>query len=384
VRLSRIAAKPSREVDNSKPDGTNGGGPGNDVAEYEMGPPFVAAVKILGGMSHLRQRSMFGSPIEFGYEAAVGVLLLGVALKEDGQAECIRQMIEKTWTTDRASGFWPELTLALQTGFLACAPRFTQCCRVAAFRLPESDGQGGGAAVFIIEPQGIAGTMQKVIENILDFEEIARQVVTPARMALLEKQYEGPGFSDETVLDASAATSLLEAWDNTPLRPQNITVLKRDELRAELARFLPNAEIGIEADDAYACADRAWFEDQLWPWVSRRMTSAGAVYIKEKHDCDEFAERFRLYAGDPQLLQKDEADAAHTVFRVSVKISSGKQLNHVGDGNHACNLVRFSDGSWWFVEPQGCLAEDSTAAANMTSLEVAMNQGICEVIKVFE
>jgi hypothetical protein len=384
VRLSRIAISSANEAGGSKPEVANAGSVANEVAEYEMGPPFVATVRIVGGLSHLRQRSMFGNPIEFGYEAAVGVLLLDVTLKEEGQAERIRMMVEKPWKTDRENGFWPELTLALQTGFLACAPRFTQCCRLAAFRLPESEGQGGGAAVFIIEPQGIAGTIQKVIENILDFEEIARQVIGPARVALMEQHYEGPGFADEAALDASAAKVLLEGWDNTPLRPQDIVVMKREELRTELARLLPKAEIGIEADNVYACAGKEWFETQLWPWVSRRMTSAGAVYIKEKHDCDEFAERLRLYVTDQQLFKKDGLEAAHTVFRAFVKIALGKQLNHVPEGNHACNLVRFSDGTWWFVEPQGCLVEGDPAAASMTSLDAALNEGICEVVRVFE
>lgn len=165
-------------------------------------PAFDADISIVGAFSELDRgkRDGFVKPARFGFHAAVTAMLLNAPVTKDNEAEDIGRLLARSWDTSQTSGdtpFWPELTLAIQSGFRSFAPRCTHFCRFAAFRLGN-----GGAVVFFIEPIATSGTMRPLLEMVLQYPDLARdKICDPAVDALVEKDWSGPGFTDETPLE---------------------------------------------------------------------------------------------------------------------------------------------------------------------------------------
>jgi hypothetical protein len=193
---------------------------GKTGAKVEMStaqvPAFSARVSIKGTMTPGRdKRSLFGQAVEFEYSAAVTALLLNVILPEENRAAAISELLARAWDTGAKSEqgeFWPELTLGLQTGLKQFAPRLTNFCRLAAFRLLKPGATGSGAVVFFIEPQGTCGTVKPLLKAILDYSwDIAGEhIVKRALEALQQTAWLGPGFPVEEPLDPAMAEQLVK------------------------------------------------------------------------------------------------------------------------------------------------------------------------------
>ena len=69
-------------------------------------------------------------------------------------------------------------------------------------------------AVFLVEPQGTAGTVQQIVEDLLDNPKLAAQVVEPALDSLGTRRWKGPGFREEPVVDQPAVRGVLTLWRN--------------------------------------------------------------------------------------------------------------------------------------------------------------------------
>jgi hypothetical protein len=182
-------------------------------------PAFSAEIAITGSMSpETRKRSAgFAEPAAFSYPAAVTAVLFDANLPEEDPRKAIAQKLSHDWNTENGSAggeFWPELTLALQTGLRRFAPRCTQFCRLAGFRL-----KSGGAVVFFIEPFATAGTMRPLIKALMDYPALAKEkVIDPALEAMATQAWSGPGFTHEAVLDAEGAERILKMLSGTRFR----------------------------------------------------------------------------------------------------------------------------------------------------------------------
>ncbi len=186
-------------------------------------PGFEVIAKIHGGANESGHISRFGHPIDFTYPAAVSVLLLGVPLPGENAGAYLDGVLGKEWETGSTSEihperpFWPELTLALQTALGTVAPRLLQFCRMAAFRLPRHQDLNGGAAVFFVEPQATAGTLDRIMPALLETSDLANKQVVPAAVAALSaKRWLGPRFLREDPLDQHAASDLLGFLSASP------------------------------------------------------------------------------------------------------------------------------------------------------------------------
>ena len=174
-------------------------------------PAFSAEVAIVGSMPvESRGRGAgFAQTAKFEFPATVTVLLLDAKLADNKKRwQAISDLLNYDWDTGAvcAGGeFWPELTLALQTGLRSFAHRISQFCRLAVFRLNE-----GGAAVFFIEPLATAGTIKYLLKTLLDYPELTqRKVCAQAIQALKTLAWSGPGFVNEKPLDIKQAERLI-------------------------------------------------------------------------------------------------------------------------------------------------------------------------------
>jgi hypothetical protein len=165
-----------------------------------------------------------------------------------------------------------------------------------------------------------------------------------------------------------------------PSPPQYVSdgqVLTIDQLQAELKALAPGINFGMgehkrgggipEETDFYA-ADRDFLAGDFMAYVGARMRAEGIEkWTEAKFDCDDFAHYLKQCA-TMSLLHSPLKGATHTVLVAVVTIGQGDDLLGVSDGCHANNLVRCTDGQWYFVEPQSALRVDQALAAPLLRL----------------
>lgn len=154
-------------------------------------------------------------------------------------------------------------------------------------------------------------------------------------------------------------------------------MLRLDDLLSELKTLSPDINFGMgenrrdsgipEETDFYA-VDRDFLAGDFIAYVGARMRAEGIEqWTEAKFDCDDFAHYFKQCA-TMSLLHSPLKGATHTVLVAVVTIGKGENLLGVADGCHANNVVRCSDGHWYFVEPQSALRADAAMAAPLLRL----------------
>jgi len=165
-----------------------------------------------------------------------------------------------------------------------------------------------------------------------------------------------------------------------PTPPQFVTdgrMLRIEELQAELKELASGINFGMgetrrdpgipEETDFYA-VDRDFLAGDFMAYVGARMRAEGIEqWTEAKFDCDDFAHYLKQCA-TISLLHSPLKGATHTVLVAVVTIGKGENLLGVADGCHANNVVRCTDGQWYFVEPQSALRADSAMAAPLLRL----------------
>ena len=154
-------------------------------------------------------------------------------------------------------------------------------------------------------------------------------------------------------------------------------MLRIEELQAELKELASGINFGMgetrrdpgipEETDFYA-VDRDFLAGDFMAYVGARMRAEGIEqWTEAKFDCDDFAHYLKQCA-TMSLLHSPLKGATHTVLVAVVTIGKGESLLGVADGCHANNVVRCTDGHWYFVEPQSALRADSAMAAPLLRL----------------
>jgi len=137
-------------------------------------------------------------------------------------------------------------------------------------------------------------------------------------------------------------------------------ILKIDELQNELKSLCPDIDFGTGKDNiptevTFYAADFDFVQSTFYNYLANRMVAEGITKWEEaKFDCDDFA--LYLNSCATMCIKKSNLNGAtHTFFQTIVLINNGNLLG-VTDGCHANNIVRCTDGEWYFVEPQSALA----------------------------
>jgi hypothetical protein len=162
-----------------------------------------------------------------------------------------------------------------------------------------------------------------------------------------------------------------------PLYVSDGQILSINQLHAELKELAPGINFGMgenrrgggipEETDFYA-ADRDFLAGDFMAYVGARMRAEGIEqWTEAKFDCDDFAHYLKQCA-TMTLLHSPLKGATHTVLVAVVTIKEGEELLGVPDGCHANNLVRCTDGQWYFLEPQKALQVDAALAAPLLRL----------------
>jgi hypothetical protein len=115
----------------------------------------------------------------------------------------------------------------------------------------------------------------------------------------------------------------------------------------------------------FYAADLDYVQGEFFQYFSKRMAAEGvSQWTEAKFDCDDFAHYLSQCATMCMLKSKLEG-ATHAFFVSTVQIDAGAQLLGVGGSSnayHANNLVRCTDGNWYFVEPQAALSRGSAGS----------------------
>lgn len=162
-----------------------------------------------------------------------------------------------------------------------------------------------------------------------------------------------------------------------PLYVSDGKIITVSQLQAELKELAPGINFGIgenkrdggipEETDFYA-ADRDFLAGDFMAYAGARMRAEGIQqWTEAKFDCDDFAHYLKQCA-TMTLLHSPLQGATHTVLVAVVTIGQGEDLLGVPDGCHANNLVRCTDGQWYFLEPQKALHVDAALAAPLLRL----------------
>tara|TARA_S200002703_G_scaffold159632_2_gene173829 strand:- start:1164 stop:1637 length:474 start_codon:yes stop_codon:yes gene_type:complete len=105
----------------------------------------------------------------------------------------------------------------------------------------------------------------------------------------------------------------------------------------------------VPRDAKVVCPDYDWFVDEFIP----KLDQVTLPYVSEAYDCEDFC-------AEAQVLMtrsvRPNYKTGHTLNYVELQIPPGQELHRVQGGErgqwHATNVVRFSDGRWFFFEPQ--------------------------------
>jgi hypothetical protein len=101
-------------------------------------------------------------------------------------------------------------------------------------------------------------------------------------------------------------------------------------------------------DSVMFCPSCSWLDD-----FGSYMRKIFKTYEKQKFDCDDYAIRAIDRATSALLENDDVQDCGHSFCYCEIDIKT--ELNGIkkdGDTHHGTNLVRCSDGFWYFFEPQ--------------------------------
>lgn len=134
-------------------------------------------------------------------------------------------------------------------------------------------------------------------------------------------------------------------------------VLGIQQLMSELTELAPESDLGsaVVEETTFMAADREYVEEVFYRCLARRMAADGIVeWTESKFDCDDFANYLKNCA-NLAMLRSRYKGATHGFFVATVRIATGNSLLGVRDGLHANNLVRCTDGNWYFIEPQMAL-----------------------------
>jgi hypothetical protein len=141
-----------------------------------------------------------------------------------------------------------------------------------------------------------------------------------------------------------------------------------EQMQTELKKVAPTIDFGlakskdgaIPAEVVFFAADFDYINGEFFDYVSRRMQAEGIrKWTEAKFDCDDFA----LYLNQCAtmcMMNSGLKGATHSLFQATVRIGDGEQVLGVPDGYHANNVVRCTDGCWYFIEPQAALNPDNS------------------------
>jgi hypothetical protein len=134
------------------------------------------------------------------------------------------------------------------------------------------------------------------------------------------------------------------------------------QVQQELNRLAPGVDFGIShgiaRDTSFFAADLDYLRGPFFDYVASRMRAEGITgWLDSKFDCDDFA----YYLGQCATMclhHSGLSKATHSILVSTVQIAKGASLLNVGGAEnafHANNLVRCTDGNWYFIEPQEAL-----------------------------
>lgn len=105
-----------------------------------------------------------------------------------------------------------------------------------------------------------------------------------------------------------------------------------------------NATLPLLYDASYACPAMRWLTKDFYPWFKAKLAEQGLSYDR-RHDCDNFARKFCVYAQDAHALTQggpqDEGLAVGEFLYVSAKV-----------GPHAIVVAFVENMEMIFIEPQ--------------------------------
>ncbi len=157
--------------------------------------------------------------------------------------------------------------------------------------------------------------------------------------------------------------------------------LRIEQIIKELEQIAPGIDLGgskgIYEEHEFYAVDLDYLQGPFLDYVSRRMEAEGVrAWVESKFDCDDFAHYLKGCA-TMCLLHSGYGKATHTMLVAIITIGAGKNLLGVGGEQNSChanNLVRCTDGNWYFVEPQSALSR-SVATPNPVVRAVMSTQG---------
>lgn len=166
-----------------------------------------------------------------------------------------------------------------------------------------------------------------------------------------------------------APAPVVDPGDGTDTPPYETDgkVLGIEQLKSELFALAPGLDLGggVVEETTFMAADRDYVVEAFYRCLARRMAADGIVeWTEAKFDCDDFANYLKNCA-NLAMLRSRHKGATHGFFVAMVKIGPGSSLLGVGgarDAYHANNLVRCTDGHWYFIEPQKALRHYAGAA----------------------
>jgi hypothetical protein len=168
----------------------------------------------------------------------------------------------------------------------------------------------------------------------------------------------------------------------------------------EIASAFPGVEIHGPRDASYALPTEPWLREQFGPFLTHEFWAYSRNYIREKFDCDDFADeaeieatlaelaeyvigmvrglraKMSVKAAVRSLVANPELQGCGVAFHYcEITLREGRSLNGVpGPGRHATNLVRTPTG-WFFFEPQNSQLTPANEALHPDS-------GSCQLVFV--
>ena len=103
---------------------------------------------------------------------------------------------------------------------------------------------------------------------------------------------------------------------------------------------------------------REWLDE-----FGRYLEAGNPRYASGRWDCDDFAMR-AVTEASLALAGQEGLECGHAFLVCTVVIIEGCELNGVGGGAHATNLVKCADGAWYFFEPQNGKVTEWKAAVD--------------------